>query len=153
MRDALSSLDRAVGMPHGSAAAAAAVAAAGLLLAWGVTSHLNEDRIRKIIQDTRAARDLRLHLDTAALEAVEAKLLDSGKALDAELVLSKSAVELGKMVASRAITSEALVAFFARRVLTVNGTLNAVTETCFREALAEAVIVDEDLDSGSDPTG
>jgi len=61
-------------------------------------------------------------------------------------ILAKSAVELGRLIKLRKITSYQLVKLYIERIKDVNPQLNAIVDGPFEEALQEAKKVDQQLD-------
>lgn len=63
-------------------------------------------------------------------------------------IITKSAVELARLIRKKELTSEEVVHAFIKRIKQINPILNAVVDTRFEEALKEARQIDLDIATG-----
>lgn len=145
----ISAAEASFGVPAGTlltiAAGAGIAVAAVVLLAPKDGSGVSTD----IIIAARERRDSGMMRDSAVIAKLKEQLKASLSWPASDLLLRKSAAELGRMIKSRTLTSEACVAFFCDRIIQVNPAINAVTETRFADALAEARNVDRAVRGGA----
>lgn len=147
------SLESSLGVPRGSLLPAVAAAGVGIALVAMFAPTDGSGTALRNIEKARAWRDERMTKDEDAVRKVRERLTASSQWPSEEAMLTSSATALASKIRSGELTSEACVAFFCDRVLELNGAINAVTETRFREALQEAREVDKAVAAGSSHLG